>query len=114
MKAWSAALGAEVIEWPQVSTRTFFGFTALYRQDKIFAVLPRTRAMETPNSLAFKFESLTAQLRARMERDPRIGTMTMQKAGWFTFEISTDTDLHNALDWVGRAYEAAGRKSKGG
>src|SRR5205807_208533 len=108
MKAWSAALGAEVTEWPQVCTRIFFGFTALYRRDKIFAVLPRTRAMETPNSLAFKFESPTAQLRARLQRDARIGTTTMQKACWFTLELSSDADLHHALDWLGRAYEAAG------
>ena len=112
MKAWSAALGAEVTEWPRVTTRILFGFTALYRRDKIFAVLPRTRAMETPNSLAFKFDPVTGQLRARLERDERVGTTTMQAARWFTFELSTDADLHDALDWLGRAYEAAGRRKK--
>jgi hypothetical protein len=113
MKAWSAALGAEVMEWPRVTARILFGFTALYRRDKIFAVLPRTRAMETPNSMAFKFDPLTAQLRARLERDARFGTTTMQAARWFTFELSTDGDLHDALDWLGRSYEAAGRRKRG-
>jgi len=40
MKAWSAALAAEVGGWPQLSARSFFGFTALYRKDKMFAALP--------------------------------------------------------------------------
>jgi hypothetical protein len=54
VKAWSAALAAEVDGWPQLSARSFFGFTALYRKDKMFAALPRTRAMGTSNSLVFK------------------------------------------------------------
>jgi hypothetical protein len=36
----------------------------------------------------------------------------MQKARWFAFELSSDTDLHDALDWLGRAYEAAGKSKK--
>jgi hypothetical protein len=114
MKAWCAALAAEVMDWPQVTTRIFFGFTALYRHDRIFAALPRTRAMETPNSLAFKLESATARLRTALECDPRIGTTTMQAARWFIFELSTDADLHDALEWLGRAYEAAGKRRKNG
>src|SRR5260221_6647070 len=39
MKAWSSALEAEVADWPHASTRSFFGFTAVYRKDKIFAAL---------------------------------------------------------------------------
>jgi hypothetical protein len=110
MKAWSAALAVEAGSWPQVATRSFFGFTAFYRKDKIFALVPRTRGMETANSLAFKLEAPSAAVRARLETDPRIGSMQMQKARWFTFELSSDSDLHDALDWLGRAYEAAGKK----
>ena len=107
MKVWSAALATEISDWPQVATRIFFGFTALYRKDKIFAALPRTRGMETANSLAFKLEAPVPAVRTRLEKDPRIGSTQMQKARWFTFEISYDVDLHDALDWLGRAYEAA-------
>ncbi|MGA8618598.1 MAG: hypothetical protein WB660_08800 [Candidatus Sulfotelmatobacter sp.] len=57
MKAWSASLATEAAGWPQVTTRAFFGFTALYRRERIFALLPRTRALATSNSLAFKLES---------------------------------------------------------
>jgi hypothetical protein len=112
MKAWSAALGAEAAAWPQVSMRSFFGLNALYRRDKIFALLPRTRAMGSPNTLVFKFETLPPKLRARLEHDPRVGTTEMRAARWQTFELASDSDLHDALAWLGRAYEAAGKGKK--
>jgi len=112
MKAWSAALADELSDWPQVATRSFFGFTALYRNEFMFAALPRTRAMETANSLVFKVDNPSASLRSQMESDRRIGSMDMQKARWFTFELSSDADLHDALDWLGRAYDAAAKSAK--
>jgi predicted DNA-binding protein (MmcQ/YjbR family) len=112
MKAWSAALEAETADWPGVASRAFFGFTALYRRDKIFALLPHTRGMETANSLAFKLESPGARPLPRLQQDPRVGSTGMQKAHWFTFELAADADLHEALNWLARAYEAAG-KTKG-
>jgi hypothetical protein len=108
MKAWSAALADEVTTWPGVTMRPMFGLTALYRRGKIFAVLPRTRGMETPNSLAFKVESVGPRILARARRDPRIAFTEMRKARWLRFEIGSDADLHSALDWLGRAYETAG------
>jgi hypothetical protein len=112
MKAWSAALAAEITTWPKVSTRVFFGFTALYRGHKIFAILPRTRAMGTPNSLAFKLGSVTPRLRTRLEQDVRIGSTQMRAARWLTFEFSSDADLRGALDWLTQAYEAARNTKK--
>ena len=109
MKAWSAALASETVDWPQVKQRVFFGFTALYRKDTMFAVLPRTRGMETANALAFRIDSPTAKVRLRLENDPRIGAAEIKKARWFSFEVSSDADLHDALDWLGQAYEAAGK-----
>jgi len=114
MKAWSAALATEAEGWPQVTTRAFFGFTALYRWNKIFALLPRTRAMETPNSLAFKLESQHLRTLKRLQRDPRVGATEIQKARWFTFELTASADLHDALDWLGQAYEASGKGKKQG
>ena len=108
MKAWSAALAGEIAEWPHVDLRSFFGFMALYRRDLIFAVLPHTRAMGTSNSLAFKLESAGPKIQTRLEEDPRMGFTLMQRKRWYTFELSSDRDLHDALDWLGRAYEAAG------
>lgn len=112
MKAWSAALGPEVCEWPEVTTRSFFGFTALYRKDRIFALLPRTRGMGTSNSLAFKFDAPAERARRLLDQDSRVGSTQMQNARWFTFELSSDTDLHDALHWLGLAYAAAGKRKK--
>jgi len=111
MKAWSAALAAETTGWPHVRTRSFFGFTALYRKDKIFAILPRTRGMGTPNTLAFKLESAAPQLRSCLQQDARVGVTQMRATRWSTFELAADADLHYALDWLARAYEAAGAKT---
>jgi hypothetical protein len=112
MKAWSAALAAELADWPQVSTRAAFGFTALYRRDRIFGLLPRTRAMGTPNSLAFKLESPSKDILALLEQDSRIGSTEMQKARWFTFELTADADLRDGLDYLAMAYEAAGKNAR--
>ena len=114
MKAWSAALAAEIADWPGVDARSFFGFTALYRGTYMFGALPRTRSWGTGNCLAFKVENPSSALRARLEKDRRIGSMQMKNVRWFSFEMSSNTDLHDALDWLGRAYDAAGklRKSK--
>ena len=112
MKAWSTALGSEIVAWPHVSTRSFFGFAALYRIDRIFALLPRTRGMETANSLAFKLDPATRTVRARLDEDPRVASTQMGKMRWFAFELSSDSDLHTALEWLGAAYEAAGKNKK--
>ncbi|HKE32379.1 MAG TPA: hypothetical protein VKD65_11690, partial [Candidatus Angelobacter sp.] len=50
MKQWSTMLGKELSSWPAVRSRRMFGMLAFYRSNKIFAVLPRTKAFETPNS----------------------------------------------------------------
>jgi hypothetical protein len=112
MTAWSTALADEVGGWPHASARSFFGFTALYRGDKIFAALPRTRTIAGTNSVAFKLEAPTSTVSARLQKDSRVRLWSAQtqKARWFTFELSSDADLHDALDWLGRAFEAAKNK----
>lgn len=112
MKAWSAALAAEVSDWPKVTARSFFGFTAFYRGESMFAALPRTRAMLTPNSLVLKLPDAGVPLQKRLTSDPRIGSMNMNKARWYTFELTSDSDLHDALDWISRAYDAAKARTK--
>lgn len=107
MKAWSAAVVAEAGTWPAVTSRPMFGFTALYRRKRIFAVLPRTRGMGTPNSLAFKFPVPRPSMRRRLEEEPRIQTTVMHASRWFTFELSSEGDLRDALEWLIRAYERA-------
>jgi hypothetical protein len=114
MKAWSAALADEVAGWPQVTARPFFGFTALYRRETMFAALPRTRGWETANSLAFKLGTNTPAVSAGLKRDSRLRTWPRQihEARWITFELSSAADIHEALDWLGHAYEAAAKSKK--
>lgn len=107
MKAWSAALAAEVETWPAVTSRPMFGFNALYRRKRIFAVLPRSRGMGTPNSLAFKLPAPSPSMRTRLEDESRIQTTVMRASRWFTFELSSDRDLRDALEWLSRAHERA-------
>jgi hypothetical protein len=109
MKAWSAMLGGELASWPGVSSRPMFGLTAIYRKDVIFAVLPKTRGMESGNSLAFKIPEASARMRKRLQADGRIQETVMQKARWFVFEMGSDADVRSALGWLNEAYEVAGR-----
>ena len=112
MKAWSAALAAEIGDWPQVSQRVFFGLTALYRGKNMFGVLPRTRCIEARNAIAFPIDAPKRSVRARLDSDHRIGSIDRDNTRWFTFELSTDSDLHDALNWLGDAYDAAHAKKK--
>jgi hypothetical protein len=113
MKAWSAALADEIGSWPQVVCRSFFGFIGLYRGRVMFAVLPRTRGLEAPNALAFRFDAPSPRLQARLKADRRISVAEIKKARWFSFELSSSSDLHDALGWLSRAYGAAtGKKPR--
>jgi len=107
MKAWSAALAAELTTWPDVKTRPMFGFTAIYRGKHIFAILPRTRGIGSASSLAFKLENASPRLQRRLRDECRISTTVMRASRWFVFELACDSDLNDALEWLSRAYEAA-------
>jgi len=107
MKAWSAALLAEVNTWPSVKTKSFFGMHALYRGSRIFGLLPRTRAIETDSSIAFKLAEPSPQLRRTLENDSRIQTTRMQTHRWHTLALDEERDLRDALAWLEKAYEKA-------
>jgi len=106
MKAWSALLGGELASWRAVTAKPMFGLTAFYREDAIFAVLPKTRGMNSPNALGFKLRSTTPRLRDRLRDDPRIAETEMQKSRWFSFAIGSEDDLQGALQWLSEAYKA--------
>lgn len=112
MKAWSSALAAEFQDWPQVTQKSFFGFTALYRGKTIFGLLPRTKSVFRPNAVAFRFASLTGEKKALLAKDSRVSAFDKKKTPWFTFDLSSDSDLHDALDYLGRAYDASRRVRK--
>ena len=112
MKAWSTALAAELSDWPQVTLKSFFGFTALYRGKAMFGLLPRTRSIFKGNAVAFRINSANGSLQGLIEKDPRISPFDKDKARWFTFELSGDPDLHDALEYLRRAFEAARNPKK--
>ena len=107
MKAWSSALAAEFQDWPQVTQKSFFGFTALYRGKRMFGLLPRTKSVFTPNAVAFRFNSLSRAVKSLLEKDSRVSAFDKHKTSWFIFELSSDSDLHDALDYLGHAFDAA-------
>ena len=112
MKAWSWALAAELRNWPQVTQKSFFGFTALYRRRSMFGLLPRTRNIFKGNAVAFRLERANRSAQMLLRKDSRIAAFDKDKTRWFAFQILCDTDLHDALDFLGRAFEAAGNRRK--
>src|SRR6202035_6049717 len=59
MRQWSTMLGGEISGWPGVTTRPMFGLLGYYRNKTIFAALPVTRAIGTPNAIIFKIKAMT-------------------------------------------------------
>jgi hypothetical protein len=110
MKQWSAMLQSELNSWPSIRSKSMFGFLFFYRGKTVFAGLPRTRGFDSPSRLIFKFLSMKPALRERAKADSRIyASMTDSSKGWFSFELSSESDLRDALDWLSQAYEAAKR-----
>ena len=101
-------LGQELRQWPKVSSRPMFGFQCFYRGRKIFAALPATRGINTPNSLMFRINPMAANLVERAKKEPRIDTENRTPgAKWFTFELTSAEGLRDALWWLNQAYERA-------
>ena len=107
MKQWSALLGAELERWPGVTTKPMFGFVSYYRGRRIFAALPKTRALNSANSIIFKLRRARPQLLAKLGRDSRAERSQKGMAGWQSFEVSANADLNDALGWLDRAYQAS-------
>lgn len=107
MKAWAAALAAEMEAWPHVTTKAMFGMTGIYRKNKIFAALPRTRAFGSTTSVAFKVEGSGEKLLTKLKKDPHVTDTIMRTTRWLTYELESDEDLRSALNWLNKAYELA-------
>ena len=100
-------LEAEVSGWSGVSKKNMFGYQGLYWNGKIFAALPRSKAMKSPRSLMFKFANTAPTILNSLERDPRVDTVSgMSGARWFFFELDDASAMKDALGWLSRAYDA--------
>lgn len=112
MKQWSAMLEQELSTWPGVKWRPMFGFMGFYRQNRIFAGLPRTRALNTPNSIILKFDPMPATLVSRAQKDSRIDfEKEAPGARWYSFELNSAEDLRDALWWLNQAYLRARKEN---
>lgn len=105
----AALLEAEVLAWPNVTSRPMFGLNGLYRGRIIFAVLPRTRAMDAPDSISFRLPRRSHPITAELRKDERI-VAPMPNAKWISFVIHSDADIHDALNWLALAYRGAAKK----
>lgn len=102
VQAWAGMLGAELATWPRVRAKPMFGLVSFYRGKKIFAALPRTRALTSPHSIIFKFHTESAATRkARRE------LQAYPAAKWLSFELRAPEDVGKALDWLDLAYRSA-------
>lgn len=108
IREWSAMLERELGNWPDVTSRPMFGLIGFYRDDVIFACLPRTRALSSPNSIIFKFNRMPPKLLKHAKKDRRIGSEREGPgARWYSFELNSTDDLSDALWWLSQAYEEA-------
>ncbi len=108
MKQWSAMLQSELNSWPAIATKSMFGFTFFYRRRAVFAALPRTRGFDSPSSIVFKFNPMPPALRNRAQADSRLDASAKATSkGWFSFQLTSTSDLRDALFWLNHAYEAA-------
>lgn len=105
MKHWSALLQAEVSGWPRVTMKPMFGMLGVFRGAKIFAALPVSRAIGTPNAVSFRFNPLPPDLNERAAKEPRF----LPGAHWHSFEVRSTSDLRDALWWLNQAYERTGK-----
>ena len=106
MERWSAMLAEELVEWPGVATKPMFGFTGFYRGKTIFAAVPKSRALGSPNSVIFKLPE-GSKWRDEASKDSRIQQANMDTHKWFPFEIGGESDLRDALLWFERAFQSA-------
>jgi hypothetical protein len=96
MRHVCALIGGEIARWPGVTARSMFGFRAYYRKGVIFALLPETRALETPTSIAYKLETGGAR----------------EGEKWISCETNGPESVPAAVVLLHRAYMAAGQQKE--
>ncbi len=78
----------------------------------MFGLLPRTRGIFKGNAVVFRLDSPNQAVRSLIQKARRIAAFDKQKTRWFLFELSCDSDLHEALDYFGQAFDAARTSEK--
>ena len=104
-KRLAKLLEAEMLAWPNVTSRPMCGLNARDSGRNIFAVLPRTRAMDARDSIAFRLLKRSQRIIAELDKDERIILTPTSK--WISFVIQSDSEIKDALHWLTRAYREA-------
>src|SRR4051812_25409049 len=96
MEQFAALLAAEILTWPNTSTRAMFGMIAFYRGDVMFGAVPKTKTLWSKDSVMFKLANPPKNCIHGLD-DARIisGGKTDK---WFGFEMTAPEDLRDALN----------------
>jgi hypothetical protein len=110
MKHRASLLEGELRGWPGVTTKPMFGMVSFFRRSAIFAAVPRTRTLRSPQSIILKFDPMPPSLAGKMAAEARLTRDAPGPgAGWHAFELSSENDIKDALWWLNQAYELAGK-----
>jgi hypothetical protein len=111
MKHRAALLEGEVSGWPGVTIKPMFGMASFFRRGSIFAAVPRTRTLRSPQCFILKFHPVPETLVEKIKAEKRIADRAPGPgAGWHAFELASESDIRDALWWLNQAYEFAERK----
>lgn len=113
MKHRASLIEGEMTLWPGVTTKPMFGMISFFRKNAIFAAVPRTRTLRSPQSIIMKFHPVPDSLAEKIKAEKRIADRAPGPgAGWHAFELSSHGDIHDALWWLNQAYEVATKGKK--
>jgi len=110
MKQLASLLEGELRGWPGVTTKPMFGMISFFRKGAIFAAVPRTRTLRSPQSIILKFDPMPPSLAGKMAEEARLSRDAPGPgAGWHAFDLNSESDIRDALWWLNQAYELAGK-----
>lgn len=119
-KRWAEALQEELEQWPGVVVKRAFGMVLIYRGDVVFAALPGSRALFEEDAILIKFAVETPALAKRIAQEKRFAAGTMQDRGkkkqgegrkWRIYLLREERDARDAVEWLAKAYELAGKRA---
>ncbi len=117
-RGWAEGLRRELEGWPEVTVKSAFGMTMVYRKGVVFAALPRTRALFEEDAILLKFNRESRTVAARIAAESRFaaGTMEQRHANktnggegrrWRIFLMRDGADLNAAISWLAEVHRLA-------
>jgi hypothetical protein len=91
MRRRSALLAGEVLRWPGVRVGKMFGMQSVYREKRIFALLPGTRGLWEADAIMVKIHGLKGP----------------EGKKWQSVVVEDDGALTAALERLDEAYRSA-------